>query len=274
MTEEQQEAIEKKAMDMGWSPEEKFRGEPENFVDAKTFIERGEGYIPFLKKDLARIGGELKSSREEVAGLKGDIKALGEYHKKTAEREHKRAEADFEKQITDLKSQLREAAAEDDLVEFDKVETQIENLEKNKPEAPVVETTPVDTQPQGPHPDFPAWLADNQWFNEQPRLAAYATQVEREISTSNPGMVGRPLMDEITKEIKRVFPEQFENPNRHNDNTVDTGGTPPAGGNNKKHTFANLPEDAKKEYARMAKKTGWEWFTKDKYLEEYDWEGA
>ncbi|HDZ25506.1 hypothetical protein LCGC14_0643110 [marine sediment metagenome] len=272
MTEEQQEAIEQKAIDMGWSPEESFRGDADKFVDAKTFVERGEGYIPFLKKDLKQMSGKLEDARSEVAGLKGDIKELGEYHKKTADREFKRAEAEFKKEVKTLKGKLREAAKSEDITEFDQVESELEVLEQNKPEKPVETSTKTDTQPQGPHPDFPAWLADNPWFTEKPRLAAYATQVERELAAKNPDLVGRPMMDEITKEIKGAFPEVFENPNRQEANTVDPGGNPPPGGNNKKHIFANLPDEAKQQYERFSKKIGWESFTKEQYCKEYEWE--
>ena len=44
--------IEQTARDMGWRPQEEFRGEASKWVDAQTFVSSGENFLPILRACL------------------------------------------------------------------------------------------------------------------------------------------------------------------------------------------------------------------------------
>ena len=83
MTEERD--YEHDAQQEGWRPKEEWQGNPEQWVDAKTFVERGEKIAGILKKKVDSL--EQRLSAAEVANRK-----FGEYHKKTIQKERESAE--------------------------------------------------------------------------------------------------------------------------------------------------------------------------------------
>ncbi|MDE2106523.1 MAG: hypothetical protein KGL39_55425, partial [Patescibacteria group bacterium] len=60
------QTVEERAGAMGWVPQEKFRGDPEKWVDAETFVQRGEQVMPILKHNNEKL-------QAEIASLKGEL---------------------------------------------------------------------------------------------------------------------------------------------------------------------------------------------------------
>ncbi len=65
------------ASEMGWTPEEKFRGDPTKWVDAKTFYEKGQYVLPIVKsqlkeakRDADKFERELNQTRQDTIALK------------------------------------------------------------------------------------------------------------------------------------------------------------------------------------------------------------
>ena len=57
-----------RATRMGWTDKESYTGPAERWVDAKTFIERGETILPILKDRLRKQDDDLKGIGADVAG--------------------------------------------------------------------------------------------------------------------------------------------------------------------------------------------------------------
>ena len=53
--------IEAEASRKGWRPKDKYEGDPTKWVDAKTFIERGERFASNLQKEVATLKAKLES---------------------------------------------------------------------------------------------------------------------------------------------------------------------------------------------------------------------
>ena len=47
----------KKVQQLGWAPKESFRGDPQLWMDAKTYVNRGEQIMPILRKNNQKRGG-------------------------------------------------------------------------------------------------------------------------------------------------------------------------------------------------------------------------
>lgn len=49
------------ARQLGWVPQEEFRGDQSRWVDADSFVKRGHEVMPILKANNARLMGEVTS---------------------------------------------------------------------------------------------------------------------------------------------------------------------------------------------------------------------
>lgn len=237
--------FEQEARQEGWRPQEEWKGDPEKWVDAATFVERGEKISGILKKKVETL--EQRLERAEKANQK-----FGEYHKKTIEKERKNAE----QQIQSLEKQLEQAVSEGDGQAFTRINNEINNIKTNIPQNDDDGFTDL---AQG-------WLSDNQWYNNNQKLAIFADGVADRLRAQ--GFSGKAYFDELTRIVKDSFPEEFENPNRKREANVDSGepaGDPPA----KKHSYKNLPADAK---AACDEFVAQGFMTREEYIKAYDWE--
>ncbi|HMX93405.1 MAG TPA: hypothetical protein PLY42_18695, partial [Nitrospira sp.] len=132
---------ETEARDLGWRPEEDFKGDKSLWVDAQTFVKRGEEVMPILKSQLKTLKGELAEMRKE-------FRKANEFFSNSEQRGYERAMADIQAKA--------EAAAE--VGDKAGVRAALEKAAKlNKPtEAPKAE--------QISREDLANWFADNPWY--------------------------------------------------------------------------------------------------------------
>lgn len=222
---------EARATRMGWSPKEQFRGDPSKWVDAKTFIERGETMLPILRERLNKqeeINRELKETVQDFRG----------YISKTEQRAYERAKRELE----DDRKAAKEAG---DIDKFEQATNELHKLETDKPKNGEAKS-PIED------PVFKGWIDENEWFKTDPKMAAYANGIGQFIRETEPALVGRDYLDEVTKQVKERFKEKFENPRRNGVARVEAGsGSVPKKTNAK--TYNELPPDAKRECDRYVK---------------------
>lgn len=111
-------STEQKAMEFGWTPKDQYKGDPKDFVDAQTYIERGLGYRDKqIKKISDKLEEESRKNEEYqrmVKELVTDIKNVEarERAKVLAELERKKQEAEEANDYRGVK------AAEEKLAEY------------------------------------------------------------------------------------------------------------------------------------------------------------
>ena len=110
-------------------------------------------------------------------------------------------------------------------------------------------------------------MASNTWYRDDPETQAVADGLSMALRNEKPDLVGTPHLDELTKRVKNAMPHKFKNPRREETDTVESGHRIPR--DEGAHTFANLPADAKAEYAEFAETIPG--FTKEAYAEQYEW---
>ena len=239
--------FEQEARQEGWRPQEEWNGDPEKWVDAQTFVERGEKISGILKKKVETL--EQRLDRAEKANQK-----FGEYHKKTIQKERQQAE----QKINTLQDQLAQAISEGDGQAFTRISNEINDLKQNVPQN--------DQMDDGFSDLAQSWLADNQWYNNDPVLSTFADGAADRLRAQ--GFGGKAYFDELTRMVKETFPDKFENPNRKREPNVDSGAPadePPAA----KKSYKNLPADAKKACDEFVAQG---FMTREEYIEAYDWE--
>ena len=226
---------EERARNMGWVPKEEFRGDESRWVDADTFLDRGDNMMPILKERYNSLETRFEEQSKTLTELNSTIKSLVKMNKTASARAHKKA-------VEELKSKQRQAIETQDVDAYDRIDSQINNLQEELN----VEVNAEPSGNDGINEDFPEWHKGNLWYNQDHDMTAYANGIGPEIAKEHPGLDGKAFYEKVTQKVKEVFPEKFENPKRKTPNPVEGSGsdgdyTPPG----KKKTFSDLPGDAK-----------------------------
>jgi hypothetical protein len=261
---------EEKAKLQGWQDYDAWvdaGGDPDQWRDADTFLQRGNEIQGILKERLDKVTSELAQSRQDMQRM---FKEFGDKLTAAEKRAYKQAEADYKQQITELKKQQRQAVEDGDVTAFEEADKKIGELEKNKP-------SPEDHlegdgksgdggQPQT-DPDLQAWKADNAWFDKYQDMQMYAISIAPYVEAQNPQLKGRALYDKISEKVKSEFPDRFENPKREKASVEGDAGKKGGGSSGKKiKSVKDLPKEDRKEAERMIKTYG---ITEEEYLQAY-----
>ena len=227
--------IEERARGMGWVPKEEFRGDESRWVDAEMFVKRGDEVMPILKERLGKMESTMSEVKGQNARLEQIQKNLLNMQKTTSERAYKRAKRELQKE-------QREAVAAGDIATYDRIENEINDIEKDSEF--VEEPNGIVPDTQSMNPDYPAWVAENRWYINDKKLEDYADFIGNKLIQQ--GLKGRALLDAVTDGVKETFPSSFENQKRTLPPTVETGGM--GGGEEprgKGKSYRDLPPDAK-----------------------------
>jgi hypothetical protein len=240
---------EDKALRMGWVPKDQFKGDPEKWTDAETFIKRGEEFLPFLKANNRKLETANNKLAKEVETLKATMQEFGEFHSKTAKREYERAMADIEARQEAAAS--RRGSGGRQATTKEAIELTAEVKAKGEPKA--------DEAPSGPPPE---WLEENGWFETDRVMKAAAIEIAQELADT--GASKEKQLREVAKRIREEFPHKFENPRRREPAAVEGGGARRGG---VAKGWADLPPEAKAAGERFIRQGLMK--SKDEYAKQY-----
>lgn len=188
-------AVEQKAFDQGWRPEEDFSGPSENWKTPKEYIQAGE----FM---------------DQINALKGDMNKQQKSFDDRVDNLNKYNKAQTDAKLKDLMAQQREAVELSDTDSFDKAQKAIDNLQEEV--APKVDDTP------GKDPAITAWETKNAWFNDMnDERGAVAVGVWNAYVQQNPSHSVAQTLAHIDARIERLYPSNNENPRRQQANTTE-----------------------------------------------------
>jgi len=199
--------VREKALDMGWIPPERYKGDPDKFVDAEDFVRRGEEVLPIVKARARKLEGQVGELTGKVTHLESLIKAnaeameaLEQYH--TAETQRKVAQV-----RKDLKSELARASEAGDHEAVAEATDQLVQLNAKVEEA---EAAPKPRKPELPaeqplSPEFKEWAEDTGWFGKDRRKTAVAMAVAQELRAAGETATGRDFLDLVAAETNKTF---------------------------------------------------------------------
>jgi len=197
--------IEDVAKTQGWRPKEEYEGDPTKWVSAETFVAKGE-----LIEKIETIGRELKEQKKAN-------QALLEHHKKVKDSEFKRA-------VDYLKAQKADALRKGDaelVVDLDDQLANVRETQKLQAQEPVVASQPR---------EFTDWVSNNKWYDTDDDLReeadiiglTYAEKYKQQGIQKDPLEV----LEYVSKQIKKLNPEKFTNPNRNKPSIVEGSAAP------------------------------------------------
>jgi hypothetical protein len=205
----EQAAIEARAREMGWHPFAEYRGPPGKWVDAATFVERGDNILPIVRANNHRLEERVKKLGDIVADQSRTIseqrqvlEEMRTFAKNADERGYKRA-------LAELTAQRDAAEEAGDIKTFKQIDEQIDELEETRaesivkpPPVPPVEKPKVD-------PAVLAFVEANPWFNTDNFLNAQMIAEHLKVIRKHPSMPLGDQLDLAAENLKAAYPESF-----------------------------------------------------------------
>ena len=256
---------ERTARSQGWRPQDQFKGNPDDWVDARTFVQRGEEIRRYTKKEVDRLNAALEAQRKENIELRGTVEEVKKYHAEMEERAIQAA-------ITRIKKDRREAAAAGNHELAADLDEQIEELEK----APRLAPKPAEKKDDAPKPGELSpedqrianeWNENNAWINDR---ANYEDEIDFAMGVIA-GLAKRTDLtlaekfEKLDQRVRKQFPNSFgdpedrveeEKPGTRQRKSVTAGGGEGGGSHGRqssKNGVAALPADARAAGERFVK---------------------
>ena len=239
---------EAEARDMGWRAPDEFPGDGKKFIDAKTFVERGETMLPLVKAELAK-------SKQEIAELKRQFKQASTHFSKTEERAYQRA-------LTDLQQRHDDAVEVGDKLAAKRVVDEMRGLEKDFEQTKAIEAPSDQPTPDQLRAELNEWVEANDWYVLDDSKRRYADMQAETMGPAENWTGGRKAwFDELAKRVDTKFADRPP---------TQTNGSGNRSGAKGGKTFSDLPPEAK----RLAEK----WVksglikSRDDYVRSYQWD--
>ena len=155
-------AVEQKAAEQGWVPQDQWEGDPEQWRPAKEFLDRGE-----LFKKIEDQNRTIKEFKRALEDLKG-------HHAKTRDVEYKRA-------LETLKAQKVQAIEEGDAQSVVKLDDQIDLV---KEEQRKLATQAQEPSPSELNPEFVNWVDRNKWYERDENMKIFADALGQKLAAA------------------------------------------------------------------------------------------
>lgn len=269
-TVEVDEATLKEATGQGWVPKEKYKGNPEHWVDAELFVKRGREILPIVKKHAETLEKENKQIKEEMQELRLSAAEFRKFQKDAFERKAR----ELEQEITDLKAARAQAITDGDGKKVnaldDAIDTVKDEVKAAKEESLRVVEPPAKPAPTGLDPKLQVWLDKNAWFGQDKKLTAMTNALGESLRLENPSLIGDAFLSRLDEALVEEFPQKFgkkeERTPAYQTESGSGRGRPGASGG--KRGYDSLPAEARAACDRFVKQ---KLMTRESYLSDYDW---
>lgn len=248
----EEKQYEERARRQGWRPKEQYSGDPARWVDAKTFVLRGEAELPLIRERFRKMDDQFATTKTELADTKKKLNEASEVLVELRDMSRAAEERAYKRAVAELQAKQREAVREASEAKFEEAQREIDSLPKPKPipakvDPPARETTPAVAPPS---PVYAQWVAENSWFNTDRILNVVAIEEEKAIQVEFPGWSVSDQLDEVKRRVMDRFPEKFGNKRRSAPAAVARSEAPPPA-RSKGKTVKDLPADAKAALAKF-----------------------
>ena len=191
--------VEITARDQGWVSEDEWvesGRSKDDWRPAKEFVDRGELY-----KSIHSTKRELKQTQAALEAQRGALTALQQHHKYVFETAYNKA-------LSDLKVQKRQAIRAEDMDKLETIDEQIDQLkEDHQKESQKIAQVAQVAAPASTPPEFTEFLDKNPWYSTDGALKDEADAIG--FIYLNKGGSKEGLLSHVEKEMKRKFPEKL-----------------------------------------------------------------
>lgn len=201
--ESQLSTVEERAAARGWRPQEEWEGEPDEWVDARTFVQKGE-----LMDTIHAERKRANKLEKELGTVKSSVDEIRSHYEKMAK-------AEVEKTLKELKAKRRDALRIDDHETVDEIEEQIEEIKTEKSR---IDSAKETNTPAPLPPEVQSWLGDNPWADEN--SSTYDAELASEalallqLEVNRGGYAGKETLNKVKGKVERLYPEKFNSKTR------------------------------------------------------------
>jgi len=254
---EQQEApppaeeVERSARAMGWQPKEQWKGNPEVWVDAPTFIRRGEEFGPHLQHDRRRLQESLAQRDARLAQMEADLKATKDSLAAITTFNEEMAEDRKKRRKEELGLALRAAREAGDDVKVAELQNELGEVVKPPEKKP---DPPAAAKPNGAtQPVIQPWVRTfidgrKDFFEDADKIALFNSRMlkRRQAGDTRVGEVeGVDLLNEVVDEVEKTLGGNSRRREAsRTEESRPTGGGGRGGGSGK--SYQDLPTEAQK----------------------------
>lgn len=243
--------LEKEARSMGWKPEAEYKGDPEKWVPAEDFVERGRQVMPILRENNKRLQRDLEATRSQLTSLQqavedsqASIKALKEHYTAQTQRAVEAAKRSLREELKTARDTGDTEAEFKIMDQLDEIR-ETERAEKAKPkEEPKKEEPKKDEVPS----DVRNWYKErDDWFGKDKKKTKVISRIAEDLREEGSELEGVEFLDECERLMKiqlgEIEEEEEEPRTRRPVSKVES--TPSRGApRNGAKGFSNLPRDA------------------------------
>jgi len=220
--------LETEARALGWKSPDEWQGDiPAGYIDnPERYLQRAESFTPFKK---------LKERLDEVARMS----------EKTQEALSKTFQRELQTRMTQLQAEKVKAVEVGDVAEFQRLEKQQAELNKQAAEVP---QAPSNAVPPDHRAAIDQWRVGKDWFQKDKAMTVDAVQFYGEAEASgysDPKAILAYVDQKMAAKYATLAPKQAASA------TVEAGLT--FGGNAAASGFEKLPKDAKDAFQRFVK---------------------
>lgn len=249
------EEVRSEASRLGWVDKDQFRGDPEDWVDAQSFVRRGREILPILKKNNEKLNGKVRELEQRLMEQSQTFGQFQEFHTRALEQQKQEA-------LKQLRAARKQAIETSDGDAFDQVEEHIRSVEAYRP----TQQPPQSQQNQQVPPGFVEWVADNPWYAKDREMASEADVLGQQIYAQGFRGSYRELLDEVSKKVRDAHPQKFRNTARSLPASVSEPSPAPRKSGK---SWNDLPAEARDIGDRFVRTIPG--YTREKYLANYQW---
>lgn len=225
--------IEAVARRAGWRPRSEWKGKPEDWTDAATFVDRGFKNSAMSRERYLKLDRRFAASQNEVTQLKGNVEKLSKDVTEAAElirgmHEQTTAAAKraYERALAEATKRHDQAVRDSDPDAAREALNEIREIEAAKPEPKPAKNDRqdkddedrgdkgkdrrADQTPPTYDPAIVAFVDRNPWYNEDEVANAAATTIHGRLKKQHPEWSLEKNLQEVEKEMAKRFPEHFE----------------------------------------------------------------
>lgn len=209
----QADPVEALAVEIGWTPKDKFSGDPEKWKPAAEFIREGRN----IQRNYSAENRELKSQIDTIARTTAQIAA-----------------ENIERKRAELVEQFNQRVEDGDPTGAHKISVELNRLE-----------TQAQPQRQAPPAEVQDWVGRNSWYGKDTAATARAQQICDELAVRNVPMVEQ--LRAVDRALKVEYPEYFNGQPQANGRTapsVAAPGSRSSGSGSRAKTFNDMPKAA------------------------------
>lgn len=243
--------VEDRARDMGWRPLSEFKGDESRFVDAETFVKKGEEVLPIVKANARKAEEALAKATAEIAEMKDSFREFKKYHSQTEQRALTQARKELEREMSEAVEAKDHRAVREIADDMAALSRDVQTDDQGNPYATPDHAKAVSS-----------WKAENVWFGSDAAMTGAANAIASELEQQ--GVKGADQLAEVAKRIRAEFPHKFENERRKAPAAVE-GSTPTRKAGKGR---ADLPAEARTAMDKWVKSG---LLTEAQFLKDYQW---